>query len=111
MSTQTQDNVAVVDKVSLKTPSQYNIIIHDNPITSFEEVIFIVSRCFEKSEKEAGDIAIQVHDKGKGICGTYSKEIAETKLITVEIAKTVLKQNYPLRANAINALKFTLEEA
>lgn len=106
-----QDEVAVTEKVKLKEPQLYNVIIHDNPITSFEEVIFIVSRCFDKTEQQAHAIATTVNETKKGICGTYSKEIADHKLDTVDMAKQYLMANYPTRISAIQALKFTLEEA
>ena len=37
----TQSDVSVIEKIDLKEPSKYKVIIHDNPITSYEEVIFI----------------------------------------------------------------------
>lgn len=111
MANKIQEDIAVIDKISLKEPSKYNVIIHDNPITSFEEVIFIVSRCFEKTEQEAEQIAQKVHLEHRGVCGTYTKEIAETKLAIVAMAKEFLIKNFPSRATSITALKFTIEEA
>lgn len=111
MASKTQEEVAVIDKISLKEPSKFNVVIHDNPFTSFEEVIYVVSRCFEKTEQEAEQIANKVHLEHRGICGTYNKEIAEIKLVTVDMAKQYLIQNFPHRTSAINALKFTIEEA
>lgn len=111
MSTKIQDDVAVIDKVKIKEPVNYNVIIHDNPLTSFEEVIFVVSRCFEKTEQEAEKIAHIVNNDKRGICGTYTKEIAENKLVIVELAKQHLMVNFPTRAKAIQVLKFTLEKA
>lgn len=111
MSTQIQEDIAVKDKVKIKEPVKFNVIIHDNPHTSFEEVIFIISRCFEKTEKQAQAIAQTVHEEKKGVCGTYSKEIAENKLVIVDMAKQFLTQQMPDRAAAIKLLKFTIEEA
>ena len=106
----TQSDTAVVERQKLKEPSKYKVVIHDNPHTSFEEVIFIISRCFDKSEQEANQIAHQVHVEKKGICGVYHKEIAEAKLTLVDMAKQYLILNFRHRESAINALKFTLEE-
>jgi len=110
MSTQIQqeNDIAILER--FKEPSRYNVIIHDNPVTSFEEVILIVSRVFDKTEDEAGKIAMKVHEEGRGVCGTYEKEIAESKLEAVDLLKTYLINNFPHRAQAIYALKFTLEE-
>jgi ATP-dependent Clp protease adaptor protein ClpS len=111
MSTQTHETTIVAEKVKIDKPIKYNVIIHDNPLTSFEEVIFIVSRCFEKTEQEAEGIASIVHVEKRGVCGTYDKEIAESKLIIVDLAKQYLINNLPHRATGINALKFTMEQA
>ena len=106
----TQSDTAVAERQKLKEPSNYKVIIHDNPQTSFEEVIFVVSRCFEKTEQQAQEIANKVHVEGKGICGVYTKEVAESKLLLVDMAKQYLINNFMHRAQAINALKFTMEE-
>jgi ATP-dependent Clp protease adaptor protein ClpS len=111
MSTQTKDNISIAEKINIKEPIKFNVIIYDNPVTSFEEVIFIVSRCFEKTEQEAEKIAAIVHEEKRGVCGTYHKEIAENKLIIVSLAKQYLINHFPSRAVSINALKFTIEEA
>lgn len=111
MSTKTQDNIATEEKIELKEPKKINVVIHDNPVTSFEEVIYIVSRCFEKSEEEAERVAHVVNLEKRGVCGTYTKEIAENKLVIVSLAKEFLIQNFPHRATAVMALKFTLEDA
>lgn len=110
MSTQVQQesDIAILERI--KEPIKYNVIIHDNPFTSFEEVILIVSRVFDKTEQDAGRIAMRVHEEGKGVCGTYDKEIAESKLEAVDILKRYLVNNFPNRAQAVYALKFTLEE-
>jgi ATP-dependent Clp protease adaptor protein ClpS len=106
----TQSDVAVAERQELKEPSKYKVVIHDNPFTSFEEVIFIVSRCFNKTEEEAAAIANKVHLEKKGVCGVYSKEVAESKLQLVDMAKQFLITNFRHRKSAIEVLKFTLEE-
>lgn len=111
MSTKTNENIFVAEKVKIDKPNKYNVVIHDNPLTSFEEVIFIVSRCFEKTEQEAEAIAGIVHVEKRGICGSYDKEIAESKLVIVDLAKQYLINHIPQRTTGIGALKFTLEKA
>lgn len=111
MSTKINDNISIIEKIKIKEPIKFNVVIHDNPVTSFEEVIFVVSRCFEKTEQEAEKIAAIVHEEKRGVCGTYHKEIAESKLIIVGLAKQYLMNHFPSRATSINALRFTIEEA
>jgi ATP-dependent Clp protease adaptor protein ClpS len=106
----TQSDTVTIERQKIKEPSKYKVVIHDNPHTSFDEVIFIISRCFNKTEEEAHQVANQVHLEKKGICGVYTKEIAECKLALVDMAKQYLIMNFNHRKGAIEALKFTLEE-
>ena len=109
--TKIQENISVKEKIAIKQPKNYNVIAHDNSQTSFEEVIYIISRCFEKTEEEAENVAHKVHLEKRGVCGVYSLEIAENKLVIVSLAKQFLITNYPHRASAISVLKFTIEVA
>ena len=110
-STKQQGDVVVAEKQEIKEPSQYNVIVHNNDDTSYDEVVYIVSNAFEMSEQEALDIAHRVHNVGKGVCGTYSKEIAETKIYLTEMIKDSLVSMLPYRARAIKKLQFTMEKA
>lgn len=110
-STVQESDIAVAEKEKTKEPSRYHVIVHNNDITSYEEVIYVVSKTFDMTEKEAFDIAKQVDTVGQGICGTYSKEIAETKLYLTDMIKESLITLLPFRAREIKELKFTMEKA
>lgn len=110
-STNTESDIAVQEKEDLKEPSQYNVVVHNNDYTSYDEVILILSQAFQMSHDEALDVATQVHNNGRGICGTFSKEVADMKLIIVDTIKKQLIQIMPMRAAEINMLKFTVEKA
>ena len=107
-STVHDSDIAVKEK--LKEPSQYNVIVHNNDHTTYEEVIMILSQAFEMSSAEALEVAKKVDTVGKGICGTYSKEIAEMKLLLVEVIKEQMVALMPLRQVEIMMLKFTIEK-
>jgi ATP-dependent Clp protease adaptor protein ClpS len=51
--------------------------------TPMEFVILVLERFFKKSRVEATQIMLHVHQKGMGVCGLYSYEIAETKVVQV----------------------------
>lgn len=104
------EDIAVAEKIEIKEPSQYNVVVHNNDETSYEEVVYIVSKAFEITEDEAYEIAKRVDTAGRGICGTYSKEIAETKLMLTDMIKDSLITLLPFRAKQIKILKFTLEK-
>lgn len=107
----TQGDLAVAERVEVTKAKKYNVIVHNNDVTSYEEVIFIVSKVFNKSEEESFAIARKVDSEGRGLCGTYDEETANAKLFTVDMAKQYLSQQFPHRTLQIKALKFTKEEA
>ncbi len=106
-----KSDIAVAEKVEIKEPSQYDVIVHNNDDTSYDEVILILSQSFEISHQEALDIARKVDKDGQGLCGTYSKEIAEMKLVIVNMVKDSLITLFPQRQKQITMLKFTVEKS
>jgi ATP-dependent Clp protease adaptor protein ClpS len=111
MSHETQSDIAVEERVKYGEVKRFNVVVHNNEVTSYDEVIFIVSHVFNKSEEESFQIARKVDSEGKGICGTYDGEVADVKLLAVDMAKQYLAERFPHRALHIKALKFTKEEA
>lgn len=107
----TQSDVAIAEKEKLAEPSNYNVIVHNNDHTSYDEVIIILSQAFQMSNAEALNIAQKVDCEGKGVCGTYSKEVADMKLMIVDTVKKQLIQFMPTRVREISMLKFTVEKA
>jgi ATP-dependent Clp protease adaptor protein ClpS len=67
-----------------KEPPQYKVILLNDDYTTFEFVITILMTVFSKPEVEAIRITFDVHKRGYGVCGMYSREIAETKVMTVQ---------------------------
>ena len=110
-STIHSDDTAIAEKQKIKEPSMYNIIVHNNDDTSYEEVVYIVSKTFEMTENKAFEVAKKVDTVGRGVCGTYSKEIAETKLYLTDMIKDSLITLIPFRVKEIKKLKFTMEKA
>lgn len=109
--TQKDSDIAVEEKTKLKEPSQYDVIVHNNDHTSYDEVILILSQAFELTHDDALEVAKEVDSNGKGICGTYSKEVADMKLVVVGMIKEHMIQLMPMRSDQINMLKFTVEKS
>jgi ATP-dependent Clp protease adaptor protein ClpS len=109
-TTKEEVDIAVAEKESIKEPSQYNVIVHNNDYTSYDEVIIILCNSFELSHPEALEVANRVHVEGRGKCGTYSKEVAEMKLVLVDTIKNSLIQIMPNRAKEIKILAFSIEK-
>ncbi len=76
-------DVVTQEKIKLKKPKLYRVILLNDDYTPMEYVVSLLKIVFKKSESEAVNIMLMVHKKGSGICGIFTKEIAETKVETV----------------------------
>lgn len=64
-------------------PKRYMVILVNDDFTPMEFVVHILKEFFNLDEEAATRIMLNVHTKGKGVCGIYSKDIAETKVVMV----------------------------
>lgn len=71
------------EKQELKPPSMYKVIINNDDYTPMDFVIEVLMKFFKMDQERATDTMLQVHYKGKAVCGVYSAEIAETKVVQV----------------------------
>lgn len=67
----------------VKKPSLYRVLLLNDDYTPMEFVIHILERFFQKDREAATRIMLQVHNHGVGECGTYTYEVAETKVMQV----------------------------
>ena len=87
--------VLTKSKVKIDKPKLYKVILLNDDYTPMEYVVKLLKIVFCKNEDQAVNIMLMVHKKGSGICGIYTKEIAETKVYTVQkMAKT---DQHPLK--------------
>jgi ATP-dependent Clp protease adaptor protein ClpS len=70
-------------KPRVKRPPLYNVILMNDDYTPMEFVVHILERFFSKDRPSATRIMLEVHTRGKGVCGAYTHEIAETKVAQV----------------------------
>ena len=68
------------EKPKLKPPRQYKVIVINDDYTPMEFVIQVLMMFFGMDDAKATRVMMSVHTKGKGICGIFSHEIAETKV-------------------------------
>ncbi len=81
----------------LDEPPMYRVLLHNDDYTTMDFVVMVLKRIFHKTQEQAEAIMLDVHKKGKGICGVYTFEIAQTK---VEQVKALARQNkFPLMAS------------
>ena len=82
-------------KPKTKKPSMYKVLMLNDDYTPMEFVVHVLERFFSKSREEATRIMLHVHQKGVGICGVYTYEVAETKVNqTMEFAR---RHQHPLQ--------------
>ena len=72
----------------------YQVVLLNDDFTPMEFVVHILERFFSKDRAQATRIMLQVHTNGKGLCGTYVREIAETKVLQVN--QYARGSNHPL---------------
>ena len=78
-----------------KKPSMYKVLMLNDDYTPMEFVVDVLQHIFQKNREEATQIMLHVHQKGVGICGVYTYEVAETKVTqTVDYAR---KNQHPLQ--------------
>jgi ATP-dependent Clp protease adaptor protein ClpS len=71
------------DRPKVKRPPLYRVILLNDDYTPMEFVVQILQKVFSMDRSNATRIMLEVHTKGKGICGVYTYEIAETKVAQV----------------------------
>ena len=69
----------VVSKVKEKKPKLYKVILLNDDYTPMEFVVLVLQRFFGHNHEAAQQIMLHVHQRGVGICGVYTFEIAEAK--------------------------------
>jgi len=70
-------------KPATKKPSLYKVVLLNDDYTPMEFVVHVLETFFNKDFSEATQIMLHVHQKGVGVCGVYTHEVAETKVTQV----------------------------
>jgi ATP-dependent Clp protease adaptor protein ClpS len=96
-SQQTGDLVVERTDRQTKEPARFKVLLINDDYTTMDFVVEVLETVFHRTPAEAFRIMMQVHTQGKGLCGVYTFEVAETK---VEAVHELARQNgFPLRAS------------
>ncbi|WP_319544149.1 ATP-dependent Clp protease adaptor ClpS [uncultured Pseudodesulfovibrio sp.] len=87
----------LLDEHEVREPRKYKVLLHNDDYTTMDFVVEILVRVFRRSEAQATAIMLSVHNQGYGVCGTYTAEVAETKVDLVHrLAKSA---GFPLKCS------------
>lgn len=82
-------------KPRLQKPRMYKVILLNDDYTPMEFVVVILKHFFHKTGEEATQIMLHVHTRGVGICGVYTRDVAETKV--KEVLNFANENKHPLQ--------------
>ena len=75
--------VATQTRTRTKKPSPYKVLMLNDDFTPMEFVVLVLQRFFSMNMEDATRVMLHVHQRGVGVCGVFSYEVAETKVTQV----------------------------
>ncbi|MDX2470774.1 MAG: ATP-dependent Clp protease adaptor ClpS [SAR324 cluster bacterium] len=92
-----QNHSSTKEEINLSKPRQYKVMLHNDDYTPMDFVVDILINIFSKDKISAMQVMLNVHNLGRGVCGVYPFEIAETK--TQRVHDLAAEFEYPLKAS------------
>lgn len=92
-----QDGTGLATRTRTRTkkPSMYKVLMLNDDYTPMEFVIHVLESYFSKNRDEATQIMLHVHQRGVGVCGVYTYEVAETKV--TQVMDLARQEQHPLQ--------------
>ena len=78
----------------LKRPPMYKVLLLNDDFTPMEFVVHVLESFFGMARHQAVQVMLAVHHEGKGVCGTYTREVAESKV--AQVNAYARKHQHPL---------------
>lgn len=80
-------------KTNLREPGRFDVIMHNDDYTPMDFVVLVLIEIFKKEQQEAVRLMLMVHEGGRAVVGTFSYDIAKTKVKTV--TSLARQEGYP----------------
>ncbi len=93
--TERDEKTITRERDRVKRPRRWKVVMHNDDYTTMEFVLDILVRHFNKTSTEATHVMLQVHYKGIGIAGVYTRDVAESKVAAV--LKDAAENEQPLK--------------
>lgn len=90
------DHPPLEEKKDLAPPPRYAVVLLNDDFTPMDFVVLVLTKLFGRSQEEAEAIMMDVHKNGKGMAGTYPKDIADTK--AYQVSAIAQANEYPFKA-------------
>jgi ATP-dependent Clp protease adaptor protein ClpS len=91
-----QIEIEVDKQIQIQEPNKYKVLLLNDNYSTMDFVIDVLINIFKKTNDEATQITLNIHQKGKDVCGVYSHEIAITKV--AQVRANARKAQFPLKA-------------
>jgi len=94
--TQSQTDLQQDTQTIVVEPKKYNVFLLNDDYTSMEFVVNVLVYIFHHNQTDATKIMMDIHNNGKGLCGSYTFDIAQTKINQVH--SKAKEDGFPLKA-------------
>jgi ATP-dependent Clp protease adaptor protein ClpS len=88
------DAVITESEHRVEKPPLYKVLLHNDDYTTMEFVVFVLRTVFRHPESEAIRIMLQVHLRGAGVAGVFTREVAEAK--AAKVVRLAREHEFPL---------------
>lgn len=77
------DLVLAPEKILAKPPPLFKVLLLNDDYTPMDFVVVVLQKFFAMTMEQATIVMLQVHREGKGVCGVYARDVANTKVAAV----------------------------
>lgn len=95
--TESQHDTEELIRENLEEPPKYHVVLLNDDYTPMDFVVEVLLKFFNMNSEQATDVMLTIHYKGKARCGTYSAEIAETKVD--QVINFATEHQHPLKCS------------
>ena len=92
-----ENSFDVNSRPRLEEPKMYQVLLHNDHYTTMEFVVAVLMKIFHKPAAEATMIMLDVHKRGRGLCGVYTYDVAVTKV--AQVGRMAKEHEFPLKCS------------